>query len=350
MPKNSLKVTGLLRNNVVRILFFLFIVSWSASTIWAKDFQAAGMAIYDINEGRFLYKKNSQTQRAPASTIKVLTALTAEHCAGDRLDQWVTISEYAASAQPTKASMNPGEKYKLRDLIAITLVASCNDAARAVAEGVSGSEANFVREMQKMADSLGAQNTRITNASGLPSPAGMVTTAEDSVKFIIAASKSDFIKGMLNSSSVNITSSEGRRIPRSTHNRLMKDDFHFPVLGKTGFTNEARHCFLSFCTTDGRSLAISILGEPSSSILWDDLRRAYDGYMKVRSTYFPIYMAKNGISVAQLQEKLKNAGFSVSGESVYGAATRKAVSAFQKSKRLAVDGLVGARTWAALSE
>jgi serine-type D-Ala-D-Ala carboxypeptidase (penicillin-binding protein 5/6) len=350
MRKSLSKVIGHLRSKILRLICIVICSFVLTTPLLAKSYQAAGMAVYDINEGRFLFRQNSQTQRAPASTIKVLTALTAERYAKEKLDQWVSISVYAASAQPTKANLKPGEKYKLKDLIALTLVASCNDAARAVGEAVSGSEASFARDMQKMAESLGAKNTRVTNASGLPSPSGMVTTAEDSILFIIAARNSDFVRGILALKSISLSSHEGRRIEEGTHNRLMREGYRYPVMGKTGFTNAARHCFLSYCDFNGQSIAISILGEPTSSVLWDDLRRAYESYMKTRPAYLPAYMQKNKISVAQLQDRLKNAGFSVAGESIYGARTRSAVEAFQKAKRLSVDGIVGPQTWSVLSK
>lgn len=350
MRRSSLKLIGHRRSNTVRILTGIFIFCCCISGLYAKSYQSVAIAVYDMDDGRFLFKKNSQVRRAPASTIKVLTALTAQRLAADQMDDWVTISDFAASAQPTKAYMKPGEKFKLRDLISLTLVASCNDAARAVAEGVSGSEANFANDMQNTATMLGAQATRVTNASGLPSPSGMLTTVEDSVLMIKAASQSELISKMLSEKSVTMVSSEGRSITRTTHNRLMRDNYRYPVLGKTGFTNDARHCFLSFCKLGDRNVAVSILGAPTSSVLWAELRLVYDAYMKTRDVYLPIYMAKQGISVAQLHEKLRMAGFPVSGENTYGAATRKAVAAYQKSKRLASDGICGARTWESLSD
>ena len=325
------------------MLFWLAPVS-----IWAESYKAAGIAIYDISEGRFLYRSGARTQRAPASTIKVLTALTAWHYAKDKMNDWVTISQHAAAAQPTKAGIKPGEKFKLKDLMAMTLVASCNDAARAVGEAVSGSESSFANDMQKLAEHLGATQTHTTNASGLPSPAGMVSTPEDSILFILALRDNPTLKSIIAQRSATLVSSDGRTITRNNHNRLMREGFQYPVLGKTGYTRLARHCFLSWCDLGDQQVAISILGEPSSTQLWSDLRKAYGIHMKSRAPYLPLFMSKNGISVSSLQSKLKAKGFLVSGENHYGPKTRQAVTDFQKSKRLAVDGIVGPQTWSHL--
>jgi len=317
-------------------------------SLWAESYKTAGVAIYDIAEGRYLYRHGARTQRAPASTIKVLTALTAWRYAKDKMGHWVTISQHAAKAQPTKAGIKPGEKFKLKDLVAMTLVASCNDTARAVGEAVSGSEASFARDMQKVAEHLGMTRTHATNASGLPQPTGMVSTPEDSILLILALRAHPTLRKIIAQRSATLVSSAGREIVKSNHNRLMRERFKYPVLGKTGFTNLARHCFLSWCDVDGRQVAISMLGAPNSAQLWSDLRKAYAIHMKPRAAYLPSFMSKNGISVASLQGKLKAKGFSVSGESYYGAKTRQAVTAFQKLKRLAVDGVIGPQTWSHL--
>jgi D-alanyl-D-alanine carboxypeptidase len=335
--------------NLARFLFLTGCLFLSGQhSIHAEGYKTSGVAIYDIKEGRFLFRQRSKTQRAPASTIKVVTALTAWNYAKGKWNDWITVSAHAASAQPTKAYIKAGEKYKLKDLVAMTLVASCNDAARAVAEAVSGSEASFARDMKKIALSLGATSTHTTNASGLPLPKGMVTTPTDSILFILALRKNPTLKKMIAQRSATLVSSAGRRITKANHNRLLKEGFAYPVLGKTGFTNLARHCFLSWCDHGDRSIAISMLGAPNSSQLWSDLRSAYRRHMKSRAPYLPNFMKKNGISIGSLHSKLKSKGFPVSGESSYGSKTRQAVTAFQRAKRLSVDGIVGPQTWAAL--
>lgn len=315
----------------------------------AESYKSAGVAIYDIGEGRYLYRKGFQTQRAPASTIKVLTALTAYRYAKEKFDSWVRVSKHAAAAEPTKAYLKPGELFKLRDAVAMTLVASCNDAARVVAEAVSGSEGSFARDMQKVAEFYGMTRTRVTNASGLPSPKGMVITPEDSITLILKLRENPTLKKMIAQRSATMVSSKGRKITKSNHNRLMREGFQHPVLGKTGFTRLARHCFLSWCDQGDRKVAISILGAPNSSSLWDDLRKAYRRHMKSRAPYLPVYMRSKGISVSSLHGKLASKGFPVNGESNYGAKTREAVRAYQRSRKLSVDGIIGPQTWGSLT-
>jgi D-alanyl-D-alanine carboxypeptidase len=320
---------------------------WATGQVDAESYQAAGIAIYDINQERFLYRNHAVTKRAPASTIKVLTALTAWNYAKQRWNEYVSVSAFAASAEPTKAYLKPGERYKLGELVKMTLVASCNDAARVVAEAVSGSESSFAKDMQKVADHLGMRNTKTTNASGLPTPKGMVTTPEDSILLILALRATPILKTMIASKSATVVSSKGRRITKNNHNRFLRDGYRYPVHGKTGWTRAARSCFLSWCDFGDRSVAVSVLGAPNSKALWSDLRNAYERHMKSQAPYLPIFMKRQNIKVSDLHAKLKRAGISVS-ERHYGSKTKAAVKQFQKARRLTVDGIVGPQTWGAL--
>lgn len=325
------------------------VILWFALLTPLFAYKSAAIAVYDIKTGTYLYRKNSLTKRAPASTIKVLTALTAWKYADP--NKYVTISRHAAAAEPTKAYLKVGEQYRLRDLIKLALVASCNDAARAVAEGTSGSEAAFANDMEKIAKSLGTTSTRVTNASGLPSPAGMVTTCVDNIKIVLALKKVPELHAMMGSRSATLVSKTGREITKSNHNRLMREGFAYPVLGKTGFTNAARHCFLSYCDYNGRSLAICVLGGSTSSVLWDDLRRSYRTYMTRDPQGLPNYMTRNKLTLASLHQALAKAGFRLEkSENVYGTYTKKAVSAFQRAKKLQIDGIVGPQTWGTLKK
>ena len=328
-------------------LFLLLCCSFLPSTF---AYQSAAIAVYDVGTDHYLYRKNSLVKRAPASTIKVLTALTAWNLVNDK-NRYVRISRYAAAAEPTKAYLREGEEYRLRELIKMALVASCNDAARAIGEGVSGSESKFALAMQSQAQRVDATSTKVTNASGLPSPAGMVTTCVDNIKIVLALKKIPELHAMMGSRSASLKSKAGRTITKHNHNRLLKEGFKYPVLGKTGFTNLARHCFLSYCDYRERTLVICVLGAPKSPVLWDELRKLYNTYFNRDPLCLPIYMKKNNISLNTLQQALAHAGFRLTkSENIYGTYTKKAVSAFQRARKLQVDGIVGPQTWGALKK
>ncbi|MHB8075338.1 peptidoglycan-binding domain-containing protein [Desulfosporosinus fructosivorans] len=62
-----------------------------------------------------------------------------------------------------------------------------------------------------------------------------------------------------------------------------------------------------------------------------------------------LQLGSSGVSVKKLQSMLVAAGFTVGKiDGIFGSLTRSAVLAFQKSKNLVQDGIVGRKTWTAL--
>ncbi len=325
----------------------------------APSFSAPAIAIFDAGTGAYLYRKGSGLQRAPASTIKVLTALTAVELEKD-LERPLPISARAAGVPPSQAGLRAGERYRLKDLLAAMLVASSNDAAVAIAEGLAGSEAAFAKAMEDHARQLGATRTRVVNASGLPLPEGMATTNEDSLLFILALRRNPELADFMAEKEITLRSLEGREIRLANHNRLLWSK-SIPVRGKTGYTRLARHCFLSWASFEGRSVAVSVLGAKSAPLLWRDVRNAYDFAFKGAKSnrpvttgtgtgiFLPAYMRSRGLSLKELQDALARAGFPLAiPESEYGPETRRQVQAFQKSRRLSADGVAGPQTWRSL--
>ncbi len=168
-----------------QILHGLCIVAFLAMAITLRPVVAlaapyAAMVI-DARTGKVLHSRNADTQLHPASLTKMMTLYltfqAVEH--GDiSLDTMVTISANAAAEPPSKLGLRAGQRIKLRYLIRAAAIKSANDAATALAEAVGGSEAAFVRRMNRMAKAMGMTRTTFKNANGL-TRAGHVSTARD---------------------------------------------------------------------------------------------------------------------------------------------------------------------------
>jgi len=199
--------------------------------------------------------------------------------------------------------------------------------------------------MENYARKLGAKNTVITNASGLPKPVGMLTTPEDSLLFIQALRRNKTLAAAMAKRTFDLKSKKGRVTSLTNHNKLLWK-YEYPVRGKTGYTLLARNCFLSWADYKGRKIAISIMGAPGNKVLWKDVQRAYYYVFATNATFMPHYMRQRGISVKHLQAALKQIGISYKGkENYYGPHTRDLVKIFQKKHNLSVDGIAGTQTW-----
>ena len=92
----------------------------------------------------------------------------------------VCVSENAASMGGSQVYLEVGETMSVDEMLKCVVVASANDAAVALAEHISGSEEEFVSEMNKRAKDLGMLNTNFENTNGLDDTTeNHYTTARD---------------------------------------------------------------------------------------------------------------------------------------------------------------------------
>ncbi|WP_122072655.1 D-alanyl-D-alanine carboxypeptidase family protein [Pseudophaeobacter sp. EL27] len=145
--------------------------------------QAAAYAavVVDARTGEVLHSRNADARLHPASLTKMMTLYIAFEAVRNgeiSLDQKVRISKNAASEPPSKLGLKSGQRIAFRYLIRAAAVKSANDAATAIGEAISGSEAAFARRMTRTAKALGMSRTTFKNAHGL-TEAGHLSTARD---------------------------------------------------------------------------------------------------------------------------------------------------------------------------
>ncbi len=131
----------------------------------ASAAEAAG--VFYLDQGTIPFAKNIYKKLYPASTTKILTALTALKHAD--LTDVVTVSEQAANqaGDSSVCGLKAGDQLTLEELLYGLLLESGNDAADAIAEHVSGSSENFASLMNEEAAAVGATRSHFTNPHGL---------------------------------------------------------------------------------------------------------------------------------------------------------------------------------------
>lgn len=158
----------------------LFILSFFVQPMAAVAAPYAAMVV-DARTGKVLHSRNADTRLHPASLTKMMTlyvVFDAVEKGEISLDTMVKISRKAAAEPPSKLGLKAGQKVKLRYLIRAAAVKSANDAATALGEAISGSEAAFARRMTRTAQALGMSKTTFRNAHGL-TESGHLSTARD---------------------------------------------------------------------------------------------------------------------------------------------------------------------------
>ncbi|MBU1007276.1 MAG: D-alanyl-D-alanine carboxypeptidase [Candidatus Omnitrophica bacterium] len=224
---------------------------------------------------RVVYAKDPRERLLPASTTKIMTALTV--LKKSKLGEKVTVSAFASSIEPSKIYIKEGEEYFTGALLRAILLNSGNDASVALAESVSGSEEEFAELMNDTARSIGAKDTNFTNSNGLPSE-GQYSTAYDLALIVRAAMRNKDITAVMKIKKSPISEiTTGRRIKLKNHNKFLWKDHPYTIFGKTGYTKKAGHCFAGYIEYNKwRRVIVVIL---KSKKLWSDLEALAEALM-----------------------------------------------------------------------
>jgi len=132
--------------------------------------------LVDFHSDKILYELQPDHSIHPASMTKIMTAIVAFDLLTNEkisLDDKVTISEKAwrmSQAGYSSMFIMINDEISVENLLRGIIIASGNDACVALAEGISGTEENFVSLMNEKANEIGMNSTNFANASGINNP------------------------------------------------------------------------------------------------------------------------------------------------------------------------------------
>lgn len=227
---------------------------------------AEAVILIDANTGNVLFEKNAEKVMYPASTTKIMTALVALDAVKNgeiSLDQPLTLSQAAYDSLDIDGSsiaLKVGESMTLEGLLQGLLIASGNDAAMVIAEGICGTVDEFVMRMNEKAKALGLENTSFVNPHGLHHK-DHHTTAADMAKLARAAMQNPTFQGIVECAHIYLpaTNMSDKRYFINTNNlvSLMRYPYYFydKATGiKTGSTSEAGYCLVASAEDKGKSV------------------------------------------------------------------------------------------------
>ncbi len=231
--------------------------------------------IMDIDSGKLLYSKNANVKRHNASTTKLATAIVAVE-QNKSLKKKIKISsnvgKIGSDADIVKLGMRTGDSYYLKDLLHAMLLKSANDTAVAIAEGTSGSEARFMKQVNKKMKKIGCRKTVFGTPSGLRSSKTHYTTAKDLALITRYAYQNDTIRSILKKKTYSFKSLGGRKHTVSSTNILLKNKDYY-CIGKTGNGDTAKYCYTGVYTYKGHSYVIVSLGNATDGGKWNDAKK-----------------------------------------------------------------------------
>jgi D-alanyl-D-alanine carboxypeptidase len=219
------------------------------------------MLLVDMQTGEVLYNQDGGQPWHPASLTKLMTAYVAFAAIAQgrvALDTPIKISRNAWNQAPSKSGLEIDSAITMQDALYILVVKSANDVAVAIAEAVSGSEKQFVAEMNQMADVMGLTATRYANPHGLHSPA-QVTSARD-LAVLVLYIRRDFPQylPMFGTEAVTLG-----KASLETNNSLLQH-FQGTTGMKTGYVCASGLNIVATVERQGRSLLGIVLGGSSA--------------------------------------------------------------------------------------
>jgi len=157
-------------------IFLIFFLMVATNVHSNPDIKARTVILVDYQSDKILYSLQPDHSIHPASMTKIMTAIVAFDLLTKEkinLDDKITISEKAwrmSTAGYSSMFIMINDEITIENLLKGIIIASGNDACVALAEGIAGTEENFVTLMNEKAQEIGMASTNFANSSGINNP------------------------------------------------------------------------------------------------------------------------------------------------------------------------------------
>ena len=223
---------------------------------------APGWLVADAGSGAVLAARDPHGRFYPASTLKTLTLLTLLPLLDPAEVVEGTVEDEAVEG--SRVGLVAGGRYPVSLLFQGLVMQSGNDAAGALARAAGGVEVT-VRAMNEVAASIGAHDTVAGTPSGLD-VAGQTSSPYDLALVFRRLVADPATVALLQTPLAEMPAVEGRSPGYQIQNQNPLADSPGNLGGKTGFTDAARHTYVTAAERDGRRLVVSVMGTENAPL------------------------------------------------------------------------------------
>jgi D-alanyl-D-alanine carboxypeptidase (penicillin-binding protein 5/6) len=234
------------------------LVNYAPGVRHLPDIAASAWVIADADTGQVLAAKDPHGQYRPASTLKVLTAVSLIPALNP--DDTTVATQLAASQEPNDIGLQPGQSYRISDLFTALLTLSANDAGVALAQA-TGSLDHGMALINAAARRLQADDTFAVTPNGLDGPGQRISAYDLALIARHALSMPAFMHYdtvMGGPFRINAHKSVGL----FNQNGLLTQ-YRGGIGGKIGWTSLAGATYVGMARRDGRTLVVSLLHCPA---------------------------------------------------------------------------------------
>lgn len=220
------------------------------------DIASRAALVTNAKTGEVLYGKNFNQTMPIASITKLMTAMIVLDAGLDLNDPITITEEDVDHYRHTHSRLSVGTTLTRGDVMLIALMASENRAASALARTYPGGFPAAIAAMNRKARSLGMNNTRFLDSTGLHGE--NASTPGDLVKMVQAANRYADIRAFSTTPEYSVMS-RGRLLQyKNTNGLVKKPDWNIEV-SKTGFINEAGRCLVMMARVSDTPVVIVLM-------------------------------------------------------------------------------------------
>jgi D-alanyl-D-alanine carboxypeptidase (penicillin-binding protein 5/6) len=220
--------------------------------------KASAWVIADAGTGQVLAAKDPHGWYRPASTLKVLTAISLIPVLNP--NAMVVASKQATTVSPNIVGLLAGHAYKVSDLFTALLTISANDAAMALAQA-TGSLSRGMADINAEARHLQADDTVAVTPNGLDAP-GQHTSAYDLALFARQGLQTPAFLTYDRTTSGQFPISKKKSVGLWNQNTLLAT-YPGAIGGKIGWTSAAGATYVGMARRHGVSLIVTLLHCPA---------------------------------------------------------------------------------------
>ena len=284
---------------IIFTILLLFPIFVSALEINSKH-----AILYNLNEDKIIFEKNSNEITSIASLTKIMTTIVAIENI-ENLDAKVTITErdFNGLYDASLAGFEVGDEVTYRDLLYGTMLPSGAEASQALANNISGSDNVFAGLMNEKAKELGMKNTHFVNTSGLDVNNHYSTVYDVAVLLKYCLNNKTF-KTIFESTSYKTSNGELTLYSTFRYTAIKfnyKSDY---ILGaKTGYTDDAGKCLASIAYDQNNDI-LYLLVTTGANTSTDDAYHIKDA-TNIYTYYFENYGYVNLVDKNELLVSIK---------------------------------------------
>lgn len=246
-----------------KVLTICLFIPFLVNALEINDLYSENVIVYNNDENKILYEKNSEDTSSIASLTKIMTTLVSIENIKD-LNEKVTITERMLSSVPWDASvagLKVGDVVTYEDLLYASMLPSGADATDSLAISLTGSISSFVEKMNDLAKKLNLTGLKFSNTTGYDAT-GHYGTAKDILKLLEYALENPTFKKIYETKEYTLSNGLEVSSTINYYNKKYGYDLSFIKGSKTGYTENAGYCLSTESVIDGVNILTVTLNAP----------------------------------------------------------------------------------------